>query len=311
MLKHHYTGTVNERQLRILRELGESGSVTATAEALLMTPSAVSQQLRLLQRSIRVPLTERDGRRLVLTDAGQVLAGAAIEVEIALARARHSMEEFVDQPDARVAVAAFHSAAAAFFPLLLGQAAPKGPRLSLSDEDVAQEHFPRLTRDYDLVLAHRLDRAPLWPATLTARTLLREPLDIALPADHPLATERQLTPRDVADQPWITVDDGFPLMATVDAIATAANRRLDIVHRINDFTVAAEVVAAGGGLALMPRWTTRPHPALVLKPLRGVHARRHIDVLHRPERAARRAVRRVLTALDRAAAAIRSRDARA
>jgi DNA-binding transcriptional LysR family regulator len=311
MLKHHYTGTVNERQLRILRELGESGSVTATAEALLMTPSAVSQQLRLLQRSIRVPLTERDGRRLVLTDAGQVLAGAAIEVEIALARARHSMEEFVDQPDARVAVAAFHSAAAAFFPLLLGQAAPGGPRLSLSDEDVAQEHFPRLTRDYDLVLAHRLDRAPLWPATLTARTLLREPLDIALPADHPLATERQLTPRDVADQPWITVDDGFPLMATVDAIATAANRRLDIVHRINDFTVAAEVVAAGGGLALMPRWTTRPHPALVLKPLRGVHARRHIDVLHRPERAARRAVRRVLTALDRAAAAIRSRDARA
>jgi len=300
---------MNERQLQILRELGESGSVTATAEALLMTPSAVSQQLRLLQRSIRVPLTERDGRRLVLTDAGQVLAGAAIEVETALARARHSMEEFVDRPDARVAVAAFHSAAAAFFPLLLTRAAPGGPQLSLSDEDVAQEHFPRLTRDYDLVLAHRLDRAPLWPATLTARTLLREPLDIALPADHPLAAKRQLTPRDVADQPWITVDDGFPLMATVDAIATAANRRLDIVHRINDFTVAAEVVAAGGGLALMPRWTTRPHPALVLRPLGGVHARRHIDVLHRPERAARRAVRRVLTALDRAAAAIRSRDA--
>jgi DNA-binding transcriptional LysR family regulator len=71
---------VNERQLQILRELGELASVTATAEALLMTPSAISQQLRLLQRSIPVPLTERDGRRLVLTDAGQALASAAIEV---------------------------------------------------------------------------------------------------------------------------------------------------------------------------------------------------------------------------------------
>ncbi|MFJ2173331.1 LysR family transcriptional regulator [Streptomyces sp. NPDC087851] len=299
---------MNERQLQILRELGELGSVTATAEALLMTPSAISQQLRLLQRSIPVPLTERDGRRLVLTDAGQALAGAAIEVETALARARHTIEEFVDQPDAEVSVAAFPSAAAAFFPLLLAQAGPGRPRLSLADEDVTQDHFPLLTRNYDLVLTHRLDQAPPWPATVTASTLLREPLDIALPADHPLAAKRRLTPRDVADQPWITVHDGFPLMATIDAIATAANRRLDIVHRINEFAVVAEAVAAGGGLALMPRWTARPHPALVLRPLSGVHTRRHIDVLHRPERAARRAVRTVLTELRRAAATIRSRD---
>lgn len=303
---------MNERQLQILRELGESGSVTATAEALLMTPSAISQQLRLLQRSIPVPLTERDGRRLVLTDAGQALARAAIEVETAMATARHAIDEFVDQPDAGVSVAAFHSAASTFFPLLLlGGAGPGRPRLSLADEDVQQDHFPRLTRDYDLVLAHHLGQAPPWPDTVTADTLLREPLDIALPVDHPLTAKRRLTPRDVADQPWITVHDGFPLMATIDAIASAANRRLDIVHRINEFAVVAEAVAAGAGLALMPRWTTRPHPALVLRPLSGVHTRRHIDVLHRPERAARRAVRTVLTELHRAAATIQRRDSNA
>lgn len=311
-MKYHYTERVNERQLQILRELGELGSVTATAEALLMTPSAVSQQLRLLQRSIPVPLTEREGRRLVLTDAGNALASAAIEVETALARARHTIEEFIDRPDAGVSVAAFHSAAAAFFPLLLrGRTGPGHPQLSLADEDVAQDHFPRLTRDYDLVLAHRLDQAPPWPASVAASTLLREPLDIALPADHPLAAKRRLTPRDVADQPWITVHDGFPLMTTIDAIATAANRRLNIVHRINEFTVVAEAVAAGGGLALMPRWTTRPHPALIFRPLSGVHTRRHIDVLHRPERSARRAVRMVLNELHHAAAVIRNRDVNA
>ncbi|MFD9789361.1 LysR family transcriptional regulator [Streptomyces sp. NPDC059070] len=303
---------MNERQLQILRELGELGSVTATAEALLMTPSAVSQQLRLLQRSVPVPLTERDGRRLVLTDAGEALARAAIEVETALAKARHTVEEFVDRPDADVSLAAFHSAAAAFFPLLVrGGTGPRRPRLALADEDVAQEHFPRLTRDYDLVLGHRLDHAPPWPDSVAASTLLREPLDVALPADHPLAAKRRLTPRDVADQPWITVHDGFPLMATIDAIGAAANRQLDIVHRINEFTVVAEVVAAGGGLALMPRWTTRPHPALAFRPLSGVHTRRHIDVLHRPERPARRAVRTVLRELHRAARTIRDRDAHA
>jgi DNA-binding transcriptional LysR family regulator len=299
---------MNERQLRILRELGELGSVTAVAEALLMTPSAISQHLRLLQRSIPVPLTERDGRRLVLTDAGRALAGAAIEVESALARARHSVDEFVDEPAGDVSVAAFHSAAATFFPVLLRGRDARAPRLSLADEDVAQDRFPRLTRDYDLVLAHHLEHAPPWPRTVTVTTLLREPLDVAMPADHPLARAERLTPRDVADRPWITVHDGFPLMATIDAIAAAANRRLDIVHRINEFAVVAETVAAGGGLALMPRWTTRPHPALVLRPLSGVHAIRRIDVLHRPERVARKAVRTVLDELRRAARTIRGDD---
>ncbi|WP_255955754.1 LysR family transcriptional regulator [Streptomyces odontomachi] len=300
---------MDERQLRILRELGDLGSVSAVAEALHVTPSAISQQLRLLQRAIPVPLTERAGRRVVLTDAGQTLAAAAIEVESALARARHAITDFAKQPDGGVSVAAFHSAASAFFPLLLrGLAGPDHPRLALADEDVAQDRFPALTRDYDLVLAHRLDHAPPWPRTVTSTTLLREPLDIALPADHRLASKPLLTPRDVADEPWITVHDGFPVMATIEAISSVANRRLDIVHRINEFAVVAEAVAAGGGLALMPRWTTRAHPDVVLRPLRGVHARRHIDVLHRPERTARLAVRTVLAELHRAAAAIQRRD---
>ncbi|MEU4607373.1 LysR family transcriptional regulator [Kribbella sp. NPDC023972] len=294
---------MDERQLRVLREVGELGSVTAAAEALLVTPSAISQQLRLLQRSIPVPLTERDGRRVVLTAAGRALAGAAADVESALARARHTVDEFIEQPGGVVSVAAFHSAAATFCPLLLR--AETAPRLTLHDEDVPQDEFPLLTREYDIVLAHRLDHAAAWPRTVAVTSLLHEPLDVALPIDHPLAAKRALTPRDVAQEPWITVHDGFPLMATVEAIGAAANHRLDLVHRINEFTVVAEVVAAGGGIALMPRWTARPHPAVVLRPLRGVHARRHIDALHRPERAARQAVRTILAALQQAAGQIR------
>ncbi|GAA1574243.1 MULTISPECIES: LysR family transcriptional regulator [Kribbella] len=293
---------MDERQLRVLREVGELGSVTAAAEALLVTPSAVSQQLRLLQRSMPVPLTERSGRRVVLTAAGQALASAAADVESALARARHAVDEFVDRPDGSVSVAAFHSAAASFFPLLLRAAA----ELHLHDEDVPQDDFPPLTREYDIVLAHRLDHAEAWPRTVTVTPLLREPLDVAVPVGHPLAAKRILTPRDVAHEPWITVHDGFPLMATIEAIGAAANHRLDLVHRVNEFTVVTELVAAGAGLALIPRWTARPHPAVSLHPLRGVHTLRHIDALHRPEHTARTAVRTTLTQLVKAARTIRT-----
>jgi len=293
---------MDERQLRVLREVGELGSVTAAAEALLVTPSAISQQLRLLQRSMPVPLTERDGRRVVLTPAGRALAGAAADVESALARARHVVDDFVEQPDGEVSVAAFHSAAATFFPRLLSIA----PKVSLHDEDVPQDEFPALTREYDVVLAHRLDHAARWPRTVAVTPLLHEPLDVAVPVDHPLAAKRSLTPRDVAHEPWITVHDGFPLMATIEAIGAAANHRLELVHRVNEFTVVAELVAAGAGLALMPRWTAQRHPAVALRPLRDVHTRRHIDALYRPERAARQAVRTVLDELRHATAAVRN-----
>jgi DNA-binding transcriptional LysR family regulator len=296
---------MDERQLRILRELGELGSVAAVAEALLVTPSAVSQQLRLLQRGVPVPLTERTGRRLTLTAAGQALADAAIEVEAALARARQVVDEYVAEPDGTVSLAAFHSAALVFFPRLLrALTEPGSPRLVLADQDVAQEQFPRLTRDYDLVLAHRFDHAPPWPRTVAVTTLLHEPLDIALPAGHPLAAKARLTPRDVTAEPWVSVHDGFPVLPLVEAIATAAGRRPELVHRVNEFAVVAELVAAGGGIALLPRWTTLRHPGVVLRPLVGVRARRHIDVLQRPEASARRAVRTVLAELRRAAAEV-------
>jgi DNA-binding transcriptional LysR family regulator len=295
---------MDERQLRVLREVGELGSVTAAAEALLVTPSAISQQLRLLQRSMPVPLTERDGRRVVLTAAGRALAGAAADVESALARARQTVDAFVEQPDGVVSIAAFHSAAAAFFPRLLR--ADAAPKLSLHDEDVPQDDFPPLTREYDVVLAHRLDHAAPWPRTVAVTSLLHEPLDVAVPIDHPLAAKRSLTPRDVAHEPWITVHDGFPLMATIEAIGAAANHRLNLVHRVNEFTVVAELVAAGAGVALIPRWTAQRHPAVALRPLRNVHTHRHIDALHRPERTARQAVRTVLTELQHAATAIRA-----
>lgn len=301
---------MDERQLRVLRELGELGSISAVAQALHVTPSAVSQQMRILQRSSPVPLTERVGRRVVLSDAGRALAATAIEVETALARARQTLAEFAGRPDGDVSVAAFHSAASAFFPHLVRWrgtgAGPERPRLSFADEDVAQERFPALTSTYDLVLAHRLEHAPSWPRAVAATTLLREPLDIALPAGHPLAAKALLSPQDVGEQPWITVHDGFPLMATIEAISAAAGRRLEIVHRINEFAVVAEVVAAGGGLALMPRWTSRPHPGIVLRPLAAVPVHRCIDVLHRPERTARLAVRAVLAELQRTADVIRS-----
>ncbi len=101
----------------------------------------------------------------------------------------------------------------------------------------------------------------------------------------------------MAGQPWISTHEGFPVGGMLTAIAAAAGRPLDIVHRINEFTVVASMVAAGAGLALLPGHTSVPNPRLVLRPLADLPAGRFVDVLTRPETLHRLAVRTVLDAL--------------
>lgn len=282
-------------RLRILRELGDRGSVTAVAEALRVTPSAVSQHLTALQRGVGVPLTAKDGRRLVLTDAGLALAEAGAKVEQALAEADAAVEAFLDRDTRPVTVSAFHSAGLAWFGPILTALEQDDLRVHLSDEDVAQQDFPRLTADHDLVIAHRLPHTPPWPDRVSVLPVVVEPLDVALAAHHPLAAKAVLEPQDLAGVPWVSVHEGFPLAGVLDQLSALVGSPARVDHRINEFFVAAGVVRSGTALAIMPRFTAASlvDDSLVLRPVAGATLERHIDLLARPEALARRSVRRV------------------
>jgi DNA-binding transcriptional LysR family regulator len=290
-------------QLEMLRELGELGSVKAVAEALMVTPSAVSQQLAQLQRSAGVPLTRREGRQLVLTAAGAVLADAGAAVVLAMAGAKAAIGVYYDDPHAAVTVSGFHSAGQVLFSALARDLSGAGaPVLQFSDEDVAQQDFPGLTARYDLVLAHRLDHSPPWPADRVAVVpLVHEPLDVALPTGHPLAVKEALSAQDVAGWPWVTSRSGYSPADVLGVIASVSNRPVTVMHRINDYSTVAALVAAGSGIGLLPRYTARPAlaPDVVLRPLLGINASRRIDILARPENLKRRSVQLVCEALQR------------
>lgn len=284
-------------QLRALRELGDRGSIAAVAAALHVTPSSVSQQISALQRRSPTPLTYRDGRRTALTDAGRALAAAAIDVEVALERAEQAVARFRDDQSGTVSVAAFHSAGLALFaPLIRALSGPDRPGVTLTDYDVAQEDFPSLTTDHDLVLAHRLVGSPAWPPSVRVEPLLFEPLDVVLRRDHRLAAKSSLEPADLSGERWVAVHEGFPLEQAIALIAGLGGTEVRIEHRINEFLVAAAVVSASDCVALMPRYTSdlRSHPDLVLRPLAHPGVGRHIDCLARPETLERATVQAVL-----------------
>jgi DNA-binding transcriptional LysR family regulator len=294
-------------QLRAIRELRDRGSIAAVATALRVTPSSVSQQISALQRQSVVPLTYRAGRRTALTDAGHALADAAVGVQIALTRAERAVAEFQSEPVGTVSVSAFHSAALAFFGRLL---TPSGgtpqPDIRVRDFDVAQDDFPKLTAEFDLVLAHRLMGSAPWPRTVRVDSLLFEPLDIAVRRDHPLAGKSVIRPEDLRDSSWVAVQEGFPLATAVTLIASTAGTQARVLHRVNDFEVAAVVVAATDSVALLPRYLSdlRDHPDIVLRPLSNPAIGRQIDCLSRPETLERQNAMAVLAILRHIASSL-------
>lgn len=296
-------------QLQILRELGALGSVAAVADALSVTPSAVSQHLAALQRGFRTPLTRRDGRRLTLTAAGQVLAAAGAEAIDAIASARTAIDDFESDHTGVVSLSGFHSVGQALFGELLRELGDDAPTVKLTDEDVAQSEFPGLTARYDLVLAHRMEHSAPWPTQgMRSMTLVKEPLDVAVAAAHPLAHRTRVTPLDVVDGPWVTSRAGYSPDDVLAAVAAVAGRPVEIRHRINDYGAVAAVIAAGGVIGMLPRYTSRTvdDHDIVRLPLRGVSTHRLIDVLARPENLRRRSVRLVVEALGRAMARLRA-----
>jgi DNA-binding transcriptional LysR family regulator len=291
-------------RMRILRELADRGTVAATAAALSMTPSAVSQQLKILAREAGVALLEPAGRRLRFTDAGRALVLHADNVVVALDRAEADMATFRNSPRGRVRVALFPSGAALLLPAVLDIVASSGVEVEVRDEDVPTSAVPPLLADYDVVLTHRDERAPsLTEQRVEITRLMREPIELALPAAHRLAGRAEVHLEELADENWISVRGGFPVDDVLRSVASVTGVEPRVVHRINDFRVIEELVAAGRGVALLPRYSVL-HPQLVRVPLSGVRAARIYELVTRAGSGARPAVTAVLDAFHDAAARV-------
>lgn len=291
------------RHLELLRELADRGSVTAVALATHRTASAVSQQLKSAQREFGVPLVEPAGRGLRLTGAGQLLADGGRRLATAIAEVQADWDAFRGLPSGLVSIAALPSAATFLLPGVITDLGAAPITLQCTDIDIAEAEFAGLVVDHDVVIAHSLtSTAPAGSQGLMTVPLVREPLDVAMATDHPLAARRSLRPRELVDQEWIGVPAGFPFDSILQAIERANGAAPRVALRLRDNRLIESLLAASGQVAILPRFTTPADRGIVLRPLLGVPAVRHVFAVLRPDKARRLAVRRVLEAFVRVAA---------
>ncbi|MFC9845315.1 LysR family transcriptional regulator [Streptomyces sp. NPDC060223] len=251
------TFTMDLRRLTVLRELQRRGSLARAAEALHLTPSAVSQQIAALAREAGVPLTERDGRGVRLTGQARVLLAHADLIAAQLERARADLAAYGQGGGrASVTVGALSSGILGLLPGALAALAERLPHVRI---DVVESQPPDLFTALD---AGQVDIAVAvdFPATpphtdrrYTRTDLLTDVLDLAVPSGHRLADRGRVALRELATDPWIVGDADSCCGAVTRTVCAAAGFTPDIRHAVNDWAALAALVEAGQGVALIPR----------------------------------------------------------
>ncbi|MCA3779478.1 MAG: LysR family transcriptional regulator [Burkholderia sp.] len=271
-------------RLRALLELARCGTMAAAAEALFLTPSAVSQQIAQLEDEAGVELTERVGRGVRLTPAGHALAGYAERVMVVLDEARSELAELRREIAGALRVAAFPSIASAVLPATVKALHRAYPRLSIDIEELEPIDAVAALRSWradiamidDLSIAtgnHR-DSVEIVP-------LAEDVLYVAVAADHPLSKKSSLAIGDLRDETW-AIESTW---STFGSFVTDLCRRAGFEPRINARCRGSEMVesmvASGCSVSVAPGLRVLRAPAGVawikLKP----EIRRKIYVAYR------------------------------
>src|ERR1700721_404417 len=183
--------------LGALRAVGTHGSVVAAADALGFTPSAVSQQIKRLERQTGVPLVERVGRGVMLTRHGRHLVEQGTRLLSDLEELQSGLHRQAGTVAGHVRMAGFSTAMRG----LIAPALPPGVRGSRPEGEPWDAVDLVATGQADLAVAHSWGDVPLpVPAHVTSTTLARDRADVIVRPGHPLAGRPVVTPRELIEE---------------------------------------------------------------------------------------------------------------
>jgi DNA-binding transcriptional LysR family regulator len=298
---------LDARRLKLLSEFAERGSIAATAAALGYTPSAVSQQLTLLEREAGAALLDRTARSAELTGAGRRLAARAQQILALMEAAEADLSAHAQEPEGRVVVTAFPTAAVAFAPALAHSLrVHPGLTLLLRETQRGEGLRPVRSGEADVALVddwsgrralHQEDRG-----LLRYYPLFRDPLVLVLPRAHPMATQQRVQLRRLREEAWMVTPAGEPSRQAVDRMFANAGGAPPVSWEFEGLGTILSLVARGIGIAAVPRLALAAGAGQVaVRELPGSAPARVVYAVARTSSVRRPAIAVVLAALRAAA----------
>ena len=262
---------LNTGRLQVLLEVVKRGSFSAAADALSYTQSAVSQAIARLESEVGATLVVRDRRGVRPTAAGATLVEHADAIFAQIEAAEADLGAVLGVRGGRLRVASFPSAGATLMPLAVATFRRGHPDVALTlAEGEPEEIAPRLRAgEFDLALLFEFPGVRERPGKgLRTATLLEDPMHVALPADHRLASKRALRLPDLRGEDWVQTSAESPCARHVVRLCIAAGFEPNVTFESDDYETVQGLVAAGVGVALIPRLAlTHVHPGVVVREL--------------------------------------------
>ena len=275
------------RRLRYLREFEERGTLSAVAAALGYSPSAISQQLTLLEKDAGTRLFEKAGRGVRLTDAGRLLAGHARVLLAAAEAAEADLAASSGQVRGTVRAGGLQSAARRLLVPAVARMKHDHPqvRVELFELELEQALPGLRLATVDLVIGDEYDGHPRpRPAGMRFEVAHEERMRVVLPAAHPLAGPGgPVAIAALRDDVWAASAEGTGHHAmVVGTCRSLGGYEPDLRHRSSDADVQLELVRVAGAVALLPPLTLPAgDPALAIRDVAEAELKRRLVVVTR------------------------------
>src|SRR3989449_6979743 len=246
---------LNVTRLNVLKEVAYRGSLSAAAVALDYSQSAVSQQISALEAETGMKLLERRPRGVTLTAAGQTLMAHTEAILSRIEAAETALSAIAGLRGGRLRAASFPTAGAALMPLAIASFRGQYPDVELSlTEGEPEEIAPRLLAgELDLALLFEFADEDLALEGTSVVPLLEDPMYLAMPRAHRLAARSRVRLEDLAEDAWVQTSSSSPCARHVVRCCHAAGFEPRVSFESDDYQTVQGLVAAGVGVALIPR----------------------------------------------------------
>ncbi|MBU1358841.1 MAG: LysR family transcriptional regulator [Gammaproteobacteria bacterium] len=269
------------RQLRAFVAVHQLRKLSAAADKLFVTQSAVSMLIRQLEDGLGARLFDRTTRSLQPTPAAAEMLATAERILRDVDSLSGGFRDLAELRRGRVSLAITPTLASFLMPEAIGRFAREHPGVRVVVDDCAPDQF------VSRILGEHVDfgiGTPERPgAEVDTETLLRDQLSVVCLRDHPLAAPARKTVRwaDLGGHPIITVRPGYGIRPLIDATAAQAGVALDVVNEVSFLSTALWMTASGMGASVMPSAFAKAagNPALVIRVLGAPRVSRDISIV--------------------------------
>lgn len=273
--------TPSIRQLRAFVEVHRLRKLSAAAEKLFVTQSAVSMLIRQLEDGLGARLFDRTTRSLQPTAAAADMLPTAERILRDVDALSGGFRELSTLERGRICVAITPTLASFLLPGAIRSFVASHPQVRIVIDDCAPDQF--ITR----IIAEQVDFGIGTPdrpgAEVETQTLLRDHLALVCLQDHPLAHKASVRWADLAAHPVITVRPGYGIRPLIDGTAARAGVALNVVNEVTFLSTAIWMTASGMGASIMPSAyaLAADDASLVTRPISAPRVSRDVSVVRK------------------------------